>query len=277
MFWEFLSAHHLQPVDILESRSVVFHCKISRELKYQMVFRSAIYSLLKFWRVVFGDILLSRFSRKLILKNFFAVRRLQLSCTAMLSLYSPHLFLQVCCSVLHCVAVWFRVSAMRWRFSTPLLLQAWCGVVQCVAACCSVLQHVGNAQPIPPPFILVGVLHCVAACCSVLQRVPFCQQCTACSAHLYSCWCVAVSCSMLQCLVKSCTVLQCVVACSLLSAMHSPSSPSLFLLVCCSVVRYVAVCCIVLQCVAVCCSVLQCVAVCCSMLQYVAVCCSVLW
>jgi len=36
----------------------------------------------------------------------------------------------------------------------------------------------------------------------------------------------------------------------------------LSILVCCSVLQYVAVCCSVLQYVAVCCSVLQCVAVC---------------
>ena len=213
MFWEFLSAHHLQPVDILESRSVVFHCKISRELKYQMVFRSAIYSLLKFWRVVFGDILLSRFSRKLILKNFFAVRRLQLSCTAMLSLYSPHLFLQVCCSVLQCVAVccivlqcdseylqcaddsaplfscrrdavWCSVLqrvavccsmlAMRSLYLLRSFLWVCCIVLQRVAACCSVFPFVSNAQPVQPTFILAGVLQCRAVCCSVLWKVALC-------------------------------------------------------------------------------------------------------
>ena len=53
---------------------------------------------------------------------------------------------QVCCSVLQCVAVC-------------------CRVLQCVAECCSVLQCVA---------VCCSVLQCVAVCCSMLQCVVLC-------------------------------------------------------------------------------------------------------
>ena len=54
---------------------------------------------------------------------------------------------QLCCSVLQCVAVC-------------------CSVLRCVAVCCSVLQCVAVCVA-----VCCSVLQCVAVCCSVLQCV----------------------------------------------------------------------------------------------------------
>ena len=56
---------------------------------------------------------------------------------------------EICCGVLHCVAVCCSVLQCYGR--VLLCIAMYCSVMQRVAACCT-------------------VLHCVAVCCSVLQR-----------------------------------------------------------------------------------------------------------
>jgi len=67
--------------------------------------------------------------------------------------------LQLCCIVLHCVAVSCQFVAVCdcMRMLSSFIHTGVCvlSVVQCVAACCSVLQH-------------------VAVCCIVLQSVALC-------------------------------------------------------------------------------------------------------
>jgi len=60
--------------------------------------------------------------------------------------------LNVCCSVMQCVAVCCSVL---------LCVVVCCSVLQCVAECCSVLQCVA---------VCCSVLQCVAVCCSVLWK-----------------------------------------------------------------------------------------------------------
>jgi len=190
-----------------------------------------------------------------------------------------------------------------------------CSVLQCLqrvavfAACCSVLQCVAMADPIPEPvpakkcgchkgrIVYVTWLACdmtrivACICCSVEQCAAVCWNVLHCSLqrYMYLTWlawdiitgryglqCVAVCrslftvcCSVLQCVAANCCMLQRVV-------------------LCCSMVQCVAVRCSALQCVAVRCSVLQChyecgmTAVWCDknrgiyLLQCVAVCCRVL-
>ena len=82
-------------------------------------------------------------------------------------------FVEVCCSVLQCVAECCRVS-------------------QCVEVCCNVLECVG---------VCWSVLECVAVRCSVLQCVAVCGSVLE---------CVGVCCSVLQCVAVCYCVLQCV-------------------------------------------------------------------
>jgi len=136
---------------------------------------------------------------------------------------------EVCCSVLHCVAGCCRVLQGVAGCCSVLQCVAVCrSVSQCVAVCCSDGISETWIDVISPSIysVLQCVFRYVAVCCSVLQYV-------------------AVCCSVLQCVVVCCSVLQCFA-------------------VCCSVLLCVAVCCSVLQYVAVCCSMLQYVAVCCS-------------
>jgi len=99
---------------------------------------------------------------------------------ACVSFESESAALEVCCSVLQCVAVCCSVLQC---------VVVCCIVLQCVAACCIVLQCVA----------LHGtVLQCNAVCCSVLQCVAVC-----CSV-LQSC---AVCCSPLQYVAVQCRVL----------------------------------------------------------------------
>jgi len=90
----------------------------------------------------------------------------------------PHMFVSVCCSVLHCVAVC-------------------CSALQCVAAYCSALHRkrtcslpiLRNIRPLKGA-CLRYVLQCVAGCCRVLQGVAGC-------------------CRVLQGTAVCCNVLQC--------------------------------------------------------------------
>jgi len=152
---------------------------------------------------------------------------------------------QVCCSVLQCVAV--RCSALQ-------CVAVCCSALQCVAVCCTVLQCGA---------VCCSSLKCVAVCCRSLQCAAVCCSVLQCvTVYCSALQCVAVCCSALQCVAVWCTVLQCVaVCCSSLKCVA----------VCCSVLQFDTVCCSVLHCVAVCCSVLQCVTVYCSALQCVAV------
>ena len=123
-------------------------------------------------------------------------------------------------------------------------------------------------QPLGLRAIRCSALQCVAVFCSVLQ-------------------CFAVCCSVLQCYAVCCNVLQCIaVCCSVLQQQHTSKQPqpvglcmlhdvavlqlstitafrSLLVVVCHSMLQYVAMCCS--------CCVLQCFAVCDSALQRVAV------
>jgi len=74
--------------------------------------------------------------------------------------------LQVCCSVLQCVAVC-------------------CSVLRCVAVCCGVLLQLAAGST-----MCCSELWSVAACCSMLQSVVTAQQQAA--------YCVAVCCRVLQ-------------------------------------------------------------------------------
>jgi len=76
-----------------------------------------------------------------------------------------HVIIEVCCSVLQCVAVFYSV-------------------LQCVAMCCNVLQCVAVCWT--RSCASTSSLRCVAVCCSVLQ-------------------CVAVCCSVLQCVAVCCS------------------------------------------------------------------------
>ena len=54
-------------------------------------------------------------------------------------------------------------------------LQVCCSVLQCVAVCCSVLQRGADADVYADKQMpLASVLQCVAVCCSVLQCVAVC-------------------------------------------------------------------------------------------------------
>jgi len=70
--------------------------------------------------------------------------------------------LQICCSVLQCIAVC-------------------CSVLQCVAVCYSVLQCVAVCwrssliSRKTTMCVVCSVLQCVAVCCSVFQFVPVCS------------------------------------------------------------------------------------------------------
>ena len=106
--------------------------------------------------------------------------------------------LQVCCSVLQCVAVWWSVLRC---------VAVCCSVLQCVAGpiCKSVISHAWMSHVLIEWWMfschwgrsymgckcVASVLKCVAVCCSALQ-------------------CVAVCCSMLQWVAVRCNVLQCV-------------------------------------------------------------------
>ena len=65
----------------------------------------------------------------------------------------------VCYIVLPCVAVRCRA---RLRTDKHLTIDLCCSVLQCVAVCCRVVQCVA---------VCCSVLQCVAVCCNVLQCV----------------------------------------------------------------------------------------------------------
>jgi len=150
-----------------------------------------------------------------------------------------HKILEVCCSVLQCVAVF-------------------CGVLQCVAVCCSVLHEVFSycVCLFRRPFVDAGfqrrvavccrVLQCVAVCCSVLQGVAGCRCVLRCG---------AVCCGVLQGVAVYCAVVQCVVVCCMksLPTVCVFSGDSSWTQDFKGVLQGVVVYCAVLQCVAVCC------------------------
>ena len=78
------------------------------------------------------------------------------------------------------------------------VLNLCCSVLQCVAVCCSVLQCVAVRCSALQCVVVCCMLQCVA-CCSVLQSVAVC-----CSVLQ----CVAVCCSVLQCAAVCCSMLQ---------------------------------------------------------------------
>ena len=158
---------------------------------------------------------------------------------------------------------------IRYKHIHHSWVEVCCSVLQCVALCCSVLQCglYPNWHPLPAyPSLLIAVccsvVQCVAVWCSVMQ-------CIAVWSHLRPAYPLVLCCSVLQLFAECCSVVQCVAVCC--SVVCTP--------ICIRYQHihhsWVALCCMVLPCVAVCYSVLQCVAVCCSVLQCVAVCCIV--
>jgi len=69
-------------------------------------------------------------------------------------------YVAVCCSVLHCVAVWCQCRCSMW---------------QCVAACGSVLQGVPQCAVPLEGQMQVSEVYCVAVCCSMQQCVAGCS------------------------------------------------------------------------------------------------------
>ena len=102
--------------------------------------------------------------------------------------------MQVCCSVLQCVAV--CCSVLQY-------VAVCCSVLQCVAECCSFLKNAKKGSgTIRQRCKRVAVCCCsvlqgVAGCCSVLQCVVTCVA-----------TCVVVRCSVLQCDSECCSVLK---------------------------------------------------------------------
>ena len=86
------------------------------------------------------------------------------------------------------------------------LIEVCCSVLQCVAVCCSVLQCV--AVSLQCVAVCCSVLQCVAVCCGELQRVAVCCSVLQCSSVLQCLLqCITVCCSVLQ------RVFQCVAVC----------------------------------------------------------------
>jgi len=95
--------------------------------------------------------------------------------------FAVAVLLQVCCSVLQCIAL--RPRAYRNAFKAPLQ-NIWCVAVCCcsgvsgVAVCCSVaLNGQANAAITGLPLRNSSVLQCrsvLQCCCSVLQCVAVC-------------------------------------------------------------------------------------------------------
>jgi len=129
---------------------------------------------------------------------------------------SVHIEVEVCCSVLQCVAVCCRyvavccsvlhVAAQEKREDASPLLCLYTLMLKCVLVCCNVL------------WCVAGVLQCVAVCCSVLQCVAACCSVAAqekregaspMSVHIEVEVCCRVF-TMLQCVA---CVLQCVAVC----------------------------------------------------------------
>ena len=80
--------------------------------------------------------------------------------------------LQMCCSVV-------LIRSSTWQdikgWSTSSVLQICCSVLQCVAVCCSVLQCVAACcKDLLCVAVRFSVLQGVAGCCCVLQRVAAC-------------------------------------------------------------------------------------------------------
>jgi len=101
-------------------------------------------------------------------------------------LSSGLMVLELCCSVLYCVAV---------RCSVLQCVAVCCSEMLCDAVCCSVLQCVVLCCSEHSLLLVLGahgtgaMLQCVVLCCSVLQ-------------------CVAVRCCAMQCVAVYCIVLQ---------------------------------------------------------------------
>jgi len=103
--------------------------------------------------------------------------------------------ISVCCSVLQCVAVCFRVLQRGGNLKFVLI--------------CNELLHEGSIRPCHTPpritqlerlrvAVCCSAFQCVAVCCSVMQCVAVCLQCFAVCCSVFA-TCVAVCCSVLQC------------------------------------------------------------------------------
>jgi len=111
----------------------------------------------------------------------------------------------VCCSVLQCVAEWYRVYGV-WQKVTKQIhrphLAVCCGVLQCVAACCSVLQRgtvcMAKSDEADSSPSSCSMLQCAAVRCSVVQCVAEWRSRFVALILQY----LALCCRMLQCVAE---------------------------------------------------------------------------
>jgi len=151
----------------------------------------------------------------------------------------------LCCSVLHCVAVY-------------------CNVLQCLIVCCSMLLCSAVCCNTSPDvralwqkrtsfnwFALQCVTQCVLVCCNPRVVKSWIYWNPRCSRVVQ---CVAVCSSVMQFVAKCCDLLRCA------TVRCNPGVVTSWIfwnLTCCSVLLRVAACYIVLHCVEVCCSAFQ--------------------